>query len=67
MFKFLFPKIKSALNGICFEAIPEVKKKTIKLLRQPAGEDLRYGPDQWKTTMQWGVVADGEYIEGERN
>lgn len=43
-----------------FESEPEVKKKT-EILRQLTEEDLLNGFDQWKTRMQWCVVAEGQY------
>ncbi|XP_050516736.1 protein GVQW3-like [Diabrotica virgifera virgifera] len=51
---FLFPKIKSALKGIRFESMEEVKRKTAELLKALTKEDFQHCLDQWKKRMeQW--------------
>jgi len=64
---FLFPKIKSALKGIRFESMEEVKRKSAKLLNALTKEDFQHCFDQWKKRMERCVARGGEYIEGEHS
>jgi len=62
---FLFPKIKSALEGTRFESVDAVKAKATQLLNSLTQDDLHHCFQQWKIRMErcrdWG----GDYIEGD--
>ncbi|KAG5331644.1 MOS1T transposase, partial [Acromyrmex charruanus] len=64
---FLFPKIKSALKGIRFESMEEVKRKSAELLNALTKEDFQHCFDQWKKRMERCAARGGEYIEGEHS
>ncbi|VVC33874.1 Chromo/chromo shadow domain,Chromo domain, conserved site,Chromo domain,Chromo domain-like [Cinara cedri] len=62
---YLFPKIKSALKGIRFESMEEVKQKSAELLNGLTKTDFQHCLEQWKKRMKRCVVRGREYIEGE--
>ncbi|VVC41852.1 Hypothetical protein CINCED_3A016045 [Cinara cedri] len=59
-----FPKIKSALKGIRFESMEEVKQKSAELLNGLTKTDFQHCLEQWKKRMKRCVKRGGEYIEG---
>ena len=61
---FLFPKIKAVLRGTRFDTVPQVKEKTIELLRHLTKKDLLHSFNQWKISMQQCVDAQEKCIEG---
>ncbi|VVC45369.1 Hypothetical protein CINCED_3A014589 [Cinara cedri] len=62
---YLFPKVKSALKGIRFESMEEVKQKSTELLNGLTKTDFQHCLEQWKKQMKRCVARGGEYIEGE--
>ncbi|VVC45905.1 Hypothetical protein CINCED_3A011395 [Cinara cedri] len=62
---YLFPKIKSALKGIRFESMEEVKQKSAELLNGLTKTDFQHCLEQWKKRMKRCVARGGEYIEEE--
>jgi transposase len=45
---FLFPKIKSALKGTCFESIDAVKAKAMEVMKKLSEKYLQHCFQQWK-------------------
>ena len=62
---FLFPKIKSALNGTQFESMEGLKRKSVELLNALTKEDFQHCFKQWKKRIERRVTRGREYIEGE--
>ncbi|VVC44738.1 Hypothetical protein CINCED_3A023796 [Cinara cedri] len=62
---YLFPKIKSALKGIRFESMEEVKQKSAELLNGLTKTDFQHCLERWKKRMKRCVKKGGEYTEGE--
>ncbi|VVC44215.1 Hypothetical protein CINCED_3A021863 [Cinara cedri] len=61
-----FPsRIKSALKGIRFESMEEMKQKSAELLNGLTKTDFQHCLEQWKKRMKRCVARGGEYIEGE--
>jgi len=62
---FLFPKIRSALQGTRFESVDAVKTKAVEFMNKLSEDDLQHCFQQWKIHMErfrgWG----GEYTEGD--
>jgi hypothetical protein len=48
----MFPKLKSALKGIHFQSVDEVKSETADLLNRVSADDLQHCFEQLKNRMQ---------------
>jgi hypothetical protein len=48
----LFPKIKSALKGNCFESVDAVKAKVTEVMKKLPENDLQHCFQQWKIQME---------------
>ncbi|VVC34980.1 Hypothetical protein CINCED_3A014989, partial [Cinara cedri] len=59
---YLFPKIKSALKGIRFESMEEVKQKSAELLNDLTKSDFQHCLEQWKKRMKRCLARGGEYL-----
>jgi len=62
---FLFPKIKSALEGTRFESVDAVKAKATERTNKLSEDDLQHCFQQWKICMERCRDRGGENIEGD--
>jgi hypothetical protein len=62
---FLFPKIKSALKGDCFESIDAVKAKPMEVLKKLSEKGLHHCFQQWKIRMERCRGKGGGHFEGD--
>jgi hypothetical protein len=49
---FLFPKIKFALKGTCFQSVDAVKAKVTEVMKKLSEKDLQHCFQQWKICME---------------
>jgi hypothetical protein len=62
---FLFPKIKSMLEGTHFVLIEEVKANLTELLYSFTENDLHHCFGQWQYHVQLCLNSEGEHFEGD--
>ena len=60
---FLFPWMKKALKGKCFDDVEEVKQKMAGALKVIKINKFKTTSEQWKCLDRC-IAANGEYLEG---
>jgi len=63
---FLFPKLKTTLEGRPFQTIEEIQENTIRELRAITQSAFQEAFQQWKKRWERCIASRGDYIEGDR-
>ena len=64
---YLFPKIKSVLQGTHFVSVESVKAKMAGVLNSLPEHELQNCFEQWQHRLQLCVNSEGNYFEGDRS
>jgi hypothetical protein len=64
---YLFPKIKSVLEGTHFLSADDAKVKTIEILNSLSENDLQNCFEHWQHCMLLCVNSQGNYFEGDHS
>lgn len=64
---FLLPKFKMGTKGMRFETANEITQKSLKCLQEISKSEFKNYFEQWKDRLEKYVVANGEYVESEKN
>jgi len=62
---FLFPKLKSTLNGRCFDTFDEILKNSTKEFAIPK-EAFQKAFQSWQKRWERCVANEGNYFEGDK-
>jgi transposase len=62
---FLFPKVKTTLNGRLFQTIEEIQENAIRELRAITENAFQEAFQQWKTRWERCIASRGDYFEGD--
>ena len=64
---YLFPKIKSVIQGTHSVFVQNVKPKTVEILNSFTEHDLWNSFEHWQHRMQLCVNSEGNYFEGDHS
>jgi len=62
---FLFPKLKTTLNGRRFQTTAEIQESTIRELRAITESAFKEAFQQWKKRWERCIASRGDYFEGD--
>ena len=63
---FLFPKLKSTLQGRCFDTFDEIQKNSMKELLAIPKEAFQKAFQSWQKCWERCVASEGNYFEGDK-
>ena len=61
----LFPKLKTALRGHCFDTIEEIQAESQKALKAIPEIEFNKCFDDWKKRWHKGIISRRDYFEGD--